>query len=136
MANFPLRQVKCKEEVMDDLLRKKISAFASELARDEQEPMKAKGKLVDLEVLTAEIGDELSRQLASQELSRRSAECSSKPLHACPDCGRECSIDPDLEPVILQGIRGDIEYQEPRCFCPHCRRAFFPCGGTATTSAS
>lgn len=73
--------MKCKREVLDDLLRKKISAFASQLARDEQELMKAKGKLVDLELLTAGIDDELARQLASQELSRQSEECSLKPLH-------------------------------------------------------
>lgn len=121
---------------MDDLLRKKILGLASQLAVDEQERLQAKGKLVELELLTAEMGDELARQLASQELSRRSAECSAQPLHACPDCGRECPVEADPEPLILQGIRGDLEYQEPRCFCPRCRRAFFPCGGAIATSTA
>lgn len=118
---------------MDDHLRKKILGLAGQLAVEERERLQAAGKLIDLEILTAEIGDELARHLASQELSRRSEEVGAKPLHACPECGRECSVERDREPLILKGIRGDLEYQEPRCFCPHCRRAFFPGSGSIAT---
>jgi hypothetical protein len=93
--------------------------------------LEAAGTLVDLERLTAEIGDELARQVARKELSRRAEETAAQPVHACPDCGRECEVEPEREPLILQGIRGEIEYCEPRCFCPRCRRAFFPSGANA-----
>lgn len=121
---------------MEDRMRQKISGFSRQLAIEEKDRLEAAGTLVDLELLTAEIGDELSRQLATQVLTQRSDAMAAKAVHACPDCQRECPLEPDREPLILLGIRGEIEYQEPRCYCPHCRRAFFPSGGsTATPSA-
>lgn len=113
---------------MEDRLKRRIGEFASELAREQQQRLQAAGKFVDLELLTAEIGDQVARELSNIELSRRSQEAAREPVHACPDCGRECPVDEELEPIILQGMRGEIEYQEPRCFCSRCRRAFFPSG--------
>lgn len=119
---------------MDDRLRRRVREFSSELAREEQERLAAAGSFVDLEVLTAQIGDQVARELANLELSRRSEETARQQVHACPDCGKECSVEDDLEPLILQGMRGEIEYQEPRCFCSRCRRAFFPSGCQIGTS--
>jgi hypothetical protein len=118
---------------MDDQLRRRIGKFAGLLAVEEHERLGRAGTFVSLELLTAEIGDELSRQLTRQELSRRADAISQKPTHACPDCGRGCPLEPDREPLILQGYRGEIEYQEPYCHCPRCRRAFFPSGAAAGT---
>ena len=120
---------------MEDRMRQRILEFADRLAAEEKSRLEAAGTLVDLELLTAQIGDLVARQLANQELSRRCEEFTAKGVHRCPDCHRECPVERDPEPLILQGIRGDLEYQEPRCHCPHCRRAFFPSGRqTATTS--
>ena len=113
---------------MDDQLRRRIARFVQDLAAEEQERLSQAGTFVDLELLTAEIGDEIARKLASCELSRRAEEVAQTPQHACPDCGRECAVEPDREPLILQGYRGEVEYQEPRCYCSRCRRAFFPSG--------
>ncbi len=118
---------------MEDQLQRKISGFVSSLAAEEHERLAAAGTFVDIEELTAEIGDEVARQLANHELSRRSELLSKQPTHACPDCGRESPVEPDLEPLILQGLRGELEYQEPRCHCPRCRRDFFPSRGTIGT---
>ena len=121
---------------MEDRMRQRILGFSRQLAIEEQDRLEAAGTLVDLELLTAEIGDELSRQLAAQVLTQRSDAVAAKAVQACPDCQQECPVEPDREPLILQGIRGEIEYQEPRCYCPRCRRAFFPSGGpTAAPSA-
>ena len=112
---------------MDDHLRERIRELSAQLAIDEKEKLQAAGALVDLERLTVEIGDELTRQLTSSVLASRAREAARQPLHLCPDCDKECSIQ-ESEPLILQGMRGDIEYSEPRCFCPSCRRSFFPGG--------
>lgn len=118
---------------MDDQLRRRIDEFVQSLAAEEHRRLAQAGTFVSLELLTAEIGDEVARQLTRHELSRRADVILHQPRHACPDCGRECPLDPDREPLILQGYRGEIEYQEPRCHCPRCRRDFFPSGARIGT---
>ena len=113
---------------MDARMRRRIDSFVVTLAEQEQQRLAEAGTLVEIEELTAEIGDEVARQLAGRVLQRRSDSISEVLSHECPDCGRDCPIEPEAEPIILQAIRGDIEYSEPRCFCPRCRRDFFPSG--------
>lgn len=111
---------------MDDRLRRRIDELSRGLACEEKERLEAAGTLVDIERLTMEIGDELARQLARALLSARTEKALEQRMHCCPECGTECAVEASLEPLILQGMRGEIEYQEPRCFCSRCRRAFFP----------
>lgn len=122
--------------VMDDQFRQEVLEVVATLAKSQQEKLAAAGTFVAIEELAAEVGDEVARQLANLELSRRSEALCEQSTHACPDCGKECRIEPDLEPIILQGIRGEIEYQEPRCHCSRCRRDFFPSGRPIGTTAS
>ena len=121
---------------MDDQFRREVSEVVAALAKSQQEKLAAAGTFVDIEELTAEVGDEVARQLASLELSRRSEALCEQPTHACPNCGKECRVEPDLEPIILQGMRGEIEYSEPRCHCSRCRRDFFPSGRPIGTTAA
>ena len=121
---------------MDDRIRREVSEFVAAMAASQQEKLAAAGTFVEIEELTAEIGDEAARQLANLELSRRPEALCEQPTHACPDCGKECRVEPDLEPIILQGIRGEIEYAEPRCHCSRCRRDFFPSGRPIGASAA
>jgi len=121
---------------MDDRMRREVSEFVAALAKSQQKKLAAAGTFVEIEELTAEVGDEVARQLANLELGRRSEALCEQPMHACPDCGKECTVEPDLEPIILQGIRGEIEYSEPRCHCSRCRRDFFPSGRTIGPTAA
>lgn len=115
------------EGVMEDLLRQKVNEFARRLAEEESQRLAKVITLYDIETLTTQIGDELSRQLTNAVMIERSAEVSSQPLHPCPACQEHCPIEDD-EPQILRGLRGEIEYSEPRCHCTRCRRDFFPSG--------
>ena len=47
----------------------------------------------------------------------------------CPQCGHLCGVD--LEERHLQVRGGTFEHQEPKCYCPTCRRAFFPSASAA-----
>jgi hypothetical protein len=47
----------------------------------------------------------------------------------CPDCGRLCGVDAEERPVVVRG--GVFEHREPKCYCPACRRAFFPSASAA-----
>jgi hypothetical protein len=42
----------------------------------------------------------------------------------CPQCGHLCGVTVQERPVVVRG--GTFEQQEPVCYCPTCRRAFFP----------
>lgn len=113
---------------MDDRLRGRVLELARQLAVEERERLAALGTFADIEDLTAEIGDELTRQLAQLELTRRAEKAAEDEVHACPECGRETPVEPEREPLILQGLRGELEYSEPVCKCPRCRVSFFPSG--------
>jgi len=51
--------------------------------------------------------------------------------HVCPVCGTVCSIK--RETRTLQGIDGRFEHEEPACYCPTCRRDFFPSASDTET---
>jgi hypothetical protein len=42
----------------------------------------------------------------------------------CPECKRACPVNTAPQPFGVRG--GTIEYNEPVCHCPACRRDFFP----------
>ena len=42
----------------------------------------------------------------------------------CPQCARACPLDTESRTIQVRG--GTIEYAEPLCHCPACRRDFFP----------
>jgi len=121
---------------MDDLLRREVAGFIEGLAVREKERLAALGTFVEIEDLTVEIGDEVARQLARFELSRRAEETAAAAVHACPECGTEAAVEDEREPLILKGRRGEIEYSEPFCRCTRCRVSFFPSGGRAAATGS
>ncbi len=133
---FPSLWKSARGLVMDDRMQRDVSKFVARLAKSQHEQLAAAGTFVDIEDLTAEIGDEVARQLANLELSRRSEALCEQPTHACPECGKECTVASGLEPIILQGMRGEIEYGEPRRHCSRCRRDFFPSGRTIGETAA
>ncbi len=111
---------------MDDQLRRRVLVVAKQLAVEEKDRLAALGTFAEIEDLTAEIGDEVTRQLARFELTRRAEAMTETGVHACPDCGKEAAVEAELEPLILQGQRGEIEYSEPVCKCTRCRRNYRP----------
>lgn len=44
--------------------------------------------------------------------------------HGCPQCGQSCRAAP--QPRTMQTLDGEVEFAEPKCFCPACRKSFFP----------
>jgi DNA repair exonuclease SbcCD ATPase subunit len=120
---------------MDDRLKQEVLVFARRLAVQEKNRLAKLGTFVEIEDLTAEIGDELTKQLAQNILSDRADEAAAA-HHACPDCGKEAPPEEEREPLILQGKRGEIEYSEPVCYCTRCRVRFFPGGRRIGASGS
>lgn len=46
------------------------------------------------------------------------------PEQPCPSCGRMCRVERDPRSIRFWGT--EVEYFEPKCHCPACRRDFFP----------
>jgi hypothetical protein len=42
----------------------------------------------------------------------------------CPDCGYLCVVGHEDRPLTVKG--GQLTFSEPVCYCPDCRRDFFP----------
>ena len=42
----------------------------------------------------------------------------------CPQCARRCPVEKAPRTLKVRG--GTIDYEEPKCHCPACRRDFFP----------
>ena len=121
---------------MDDRLRQRVLVVAKQLAVEEKDRLAALGTFSEIEDLTAEIGDAMTRELARIELTRRAEAMIETGVHACPECGKEAPVEAEREPLILQGVRGEIEYLEPVCRCTRCRVSFFPSGGRTEAAAS
>jgi hypothetical protein len=43
----------------------------------------------------------------------------------CPTCARSCPVAWEERPVLVRGGTA-FQHREPKCYCPTCRRAFFP----------
>ena len=112
---------------MECRMRTRVRAMVEQLAREHQQELAAAGTLVDLEKLTAGIGDEFGRQLCENELTGRSERAAKLEQCECPKCGLLCPRG-EPEPVVLQGLRGEVAFNQPSYFCSRCRRSFFPSG--------
>ena len=49
----------------------------------------------------------------------------------CPQCGRVCGVQTAERPVEVEG--GKFQHTEPKCYCPTCRRDFFPSASAVET---
>jgi hypothetical protein len=47
----------------------------------------------------------------------------------CPQCGKLCSLVSAERPFHVKG--GAVQLREPKCYCPTCRRDFFPSASAA-----
>lgn len=120
---------------MECRFQDRVREFVEQLARQHQQELADAGLLADLEELTCQIGDEVTRQLTERELARRGAELMDQPAE-CPDCGRPSPPRSEPDPVLLAGLRGEIAYQQPSHYCDRCRRSFFPSSGASRPAAA
>jgi hypothetical protein len=78
----------------------------------------------DFEELAVQLGQTLSTELLRQGLARQ-AQAVPPQADACPSCGG--AVAPaEPEPRRVTTRAGEVGWQEPKRYCDHCRKVFFP----------
>lgn len=81
----------------------------------------------ELEYTAAALARTLRKSFLDLLLSRQAATfLAAQTPFACSGCGRDTLAVDDPEPRLLHTLQGDAEWLEPKRYCPHCRKAFFP----------
>jgi hypothetical protein len=88
---------------------------------DLPEAQEGEARFTTIEALALAAGDAVSLEVFEQQL----AESGMGPPH-CPRCGFEGKRIKQRDRTV-QTRRGlEVPVSEPECYCPGCRRAFFP----------
>jgi len=82
-------------------------------------------KFTEIEDVGVEIGDALVCELIGQSLRGQASKAEGVRTQECAVCGRFGKED-QVEPRVVRTRRGDVEWLEPKGYCRHCRKAFFP----------
>ncbi|MBV8267452.1 MAG: hypothetical protein JO252_14100 [Planctomycetaceae bacterium] len=82
-------------------------------------------KFSDLEELTVQIGQAISRSMMDQALVGQ-AQAVPAEAQACGVCGSTVQSGPPPEPRAITTTVGTVQWNEPKRYCPQCRAAFFP----------
>ncbi len=82
-------------------------------------------KFADLEELSVQIGQAISRSMMDQALARQ-AQAVPADAEACSGCGGRVESVADTEPRHVLTRVGTARWSEPKRYCPRCRAAFFP----------
>jgi len=110
-------------EQFQERLRRAVREALQKVLADGDLPEAAEGEagFTTIETLALAAGDAVSLEVFEQQL----AEGGMGPPH-CPRCGFEGKHIRQRDRT-LQTRRGlDVPLSEPECYCPGCRRAFFP----------
>jgi hypothetical protein len=117
-----------------DELKAEIAKLSRELAERQLKDIASDeqygSRFEAAEVLSAEIGDTVSRELLEHQArlvnDQRPPDVDCK----CPQCQQPAGLK-RIRKRQLQTIRGQIEIPEPEHYCKKCRRSFFPSDATA-----
>jgi hypothetical protein len=82
-------------------------------------------KFSDLEELTVQIGQAISRTMMDQALAGQALAVPAT-AQACGVCGTPVQAGPPGEPRAVTTTVGKVHWIEPKRYCPTCRAAFFP----------
>jgi ribosomal protein L33 len=109
-------------------LHERIKAFAAELRREVYGVSGAPQwgtRFTEIEEVGVEIGDAVACAMVSQSLQGQVPRADGAAALACTACGRQSQED-EVEPRLVRMRRGETPWLEPKGYCKHCRKAFFP----------
>ena len=104
------------DEVARRLLDKKLAEQAPDALSTK--------RFIEIEDEACEVADALAREVMRLMVARQAEESPAEPA-CCPSCGRAGRERPP-ESRKVQTRRGDVGWEEPKFYCLHCRKSFFP----------
>lgn len=119
-----------KANLEEEFLRKAKSGF---------ERMFGDGKLDELRTFVekdnqaCEIVDELWQWMLEKHIEKDNETVDVEAGRKCPWCGGIGKVreEKGQEKRDLIGERGSVSFERESCYCPRCRKVFFPCGQKA-----
>jgi hypothetical protein len=110
-------------------LRGRIQEVADQLRRafygGRGAPISGEILFEELEEDACQLGDAIARELMQQVLQAQAEDDHPETRCECSVCRRDGKLD-EVKPRVVQTRRGEVTWREPRYFCKHCRKAFFP----------
>lgn len=109
-------------------LQEKLNQLLQEAARVAVALDRANGTIVGvphyslIEARAHELGRQLSRTVQAKHMGELASHATQSVQ--CPECGTRCEVVPKER--RLTSIDGPLDFDEPVCHCPRCRRGFFP----------
>lgn len=82
-------------------------------------------RFIEMEDEACEVADALAAEVIRLQLEQQAAQVPPEKSACCPACGRAGRREPP-EPRRLQTRRGEVGWEEPKFYCLHCRKSFFP----------
>lgn len=82
-------------------------------------------RFADLEELSFQLGQAISRAMMDQALTRQGQAVPSE-AETCSGCGGPVEPTDDTQPRAVLTRMGTAHWPEPKRYCPRCRAAFFP----------
>ena len=73
-----------------------------------------------------ELGDAVAQALMGESLAEQATRGPRELWACCPRCQRPAKQEAEPEPRLLDTRRGQVDWQEPKHYCQHCRQSFFP----------
>jgi hypothetical protein len=80
-----------------------------------------------------EVGGKLERWLMERCLEEAARRRFSGATVSCPHCHKSLPFKGSAKKRTLRGRTGDVSFERKECYCPSCRKAFFPSGCTIET---
>lgn len=82
-------------------------------------------RFADLEELSVQLGQAISRSMMDQALTRQSQAVPTE-AETCSGCGGPIEPTDETRPRAVLTRVGTAHWPEPKRYCPRCRAAFFP----------
>jgi hypothetical protein len=112
-----------------EFLKEAAAAF-DRMMKEDQEQMITFDQMEDRAL---EVGGKLERWLMERCLEEVARRKSSGSTVNCPHCHRPLPFSGSVKKRALRGRTGNISFERKECYCPSCRKAFFPSGRSSET---